>query len=46
MILNFSFLEKSDISNSSCFLFYGDNQGRVEDCSLITIKSLKKNLEK
>ncbi len=46
MILNFSFLEKSDISNSSCFLFYGDNQGRVEDCSLITIKSLKKKFGK
>ena len=43
MILSFSSLEKSDLSKSSNFLFYGENQGRIEECTSITIESIKKD---
>ena len=42
MIVNYSSFEKSNFSNNSCFLFYGENQGRIEECSDLVIKSLKK----
>ena len=46
MILNYSLFEQSDISKNSNFLFYGENQGRVEECSALTIKSVKNKFEK
>ena len=46
MILNYSSFEKTNFSNNSCFLFYGENQGRIEECSDFVIKSLKKEFGK
>ena len=43
MILSFSSLEKSDLSKSSNFLFYGENQGRIEECTSTVIESIKKD---
>lgn len=43
MILSFSSVEKTDLSKSSNFLFYGENQGRIEECTSITIESIKKD---
>ena len=45
MILNFSSFAKTEISKTSNFLFHGENQGRIEECSLIVINSIKKKFE-
>jgi len=42
MILNYSSFKKSDISQNSNFLFYGENEGRIEECSETTINAIKK----
>ena len=45
MILNFSSFAKTNIAKTSNFLIYGENHGRIEECSTIIINSIKKNLE-
>ena len=42
MILNFSSFVKTNIAKTSSFLIYGENQGRIEECSTIIINSMKK----
>ena len=42
MILNFSSFAKTNIAKTSSFLIYGENQGRIEECSTIIINSMKK----
>ena len=42
MILNFSSFVKADIKKTSNFLLYGENQGRIEECSAEVINSMKK----
>ena len=42
MILNFSSFAKTNIAKTSSFLIYGENQGRIEECSTIIINYMKK----
>ena len=46
MILNYSSFHTSTFLNNSCFLFYGENQGRIEECSTFTVRSFKEKLGK
>ena len=46
MISNFLQFKTPDISKNSRFLFYGENHGRVEECSSLTIKSIKEKFGK